>query len=177
MLPYLDRVTLWEPGAGNVAWLRRETLRLRGDWPWTPFWEQLADAQPTAYKPVTPRLALAHAATVHQGTVWDLPAARFDVGTMFFVAESMTSEYGIFEAATGRFVRALRPGAPFAAGFMTGSVGYEIAGQEFPAVPVEEPEIADALASVARDVELHPIITGEPVRPGVGMILATGRAR
>ena len=109
--------------------------------------------------------------------MWDLPAVRFDVGTMFFVAESMTSEYGIFEAAAGRFVRALRPGAPFAAGFMTGSIGYEVAGQQFPAVPVEEPEIADALDAVACNVELHLITSAEPVRPGVGMLLATGRAR
>jgi hypothetical protein len=175
MLPHCRRITLIEHGAANRAWLQRQL----GDLPasWDPFWTVLADQQPDTYKAVhSPRTALVGRGDVCPGSIYDLPRARWDLGTMFFVAESITTIRSQFQVAARRFVRSLQPGAPFAAGIMTGSTGYR-AGGDFPAVPVEQADIAAALTPVARQVELHRIVSDPPLRAGVGMILATGAAR
>lgn len=175
MLPHARRITLIEYGAPNRSWLQRQVGSMAETW--QPFWNVLCDQQATVYKQVhSPRTALAGRTDVTPGSVYELPVARWDLGTMFFVAESITPVRSQFQVATRSFVRSLQSGAPFAAAFMTGSVGYR-AGAAFPAVPVEGPDIAAALKPVAQQVEVHRIVSDPPLRPGVGMILATGYAR
>jgi hypothetical protein len=174
MLPHCRRITLVERGAANRAWLQRQV----GDVPasWDPFWTVLTDTQPDVYKALhSPRTALAGRTDVTPGNIYDLPTARWDVGCMFFVAESITTIRSQFQHATRRFVRSLRPGAPFATGFATGSTGYPVGRHTFPAVPIQADHIAEALQPVAAAVELHDIVS--EVRPGVGAVVATGYAR
>ncbi|CAM5649016.1 hypothetical protein SANTM175S_10556 [Streptomyces antimycoticus] len=54
------------------------------------------------------------------GSLFDLcsGAERWDLGTMFFVAESITTSLDEFRRGVGCFMSALNPGAPFAAAFM-----------------------------------------------------------
>jgi hypothetical protein len=175
MLPHCRRITMVERGAANRAWLQRQVGNLPESW--QPFWDTLADAQPDVYKRLhSPKTALAGRVDVTPGNIYDLPTGRWDAGTMFFVAESITPILSQFQVAVHSFVRSLRPCAPFAAGFVTGSTGYQVGTTTFPAVPVTANNIAAALRPVARDVELHPIVSPTPLRPGVGMIVATGRA-
>ncbi|MDQ3274114.1 MAG: SCO2525 family SAM-dependent methyltransferase [Actinomycetota bacterium] len=176
MLPLCDKTTLYEYATSNVSWLQRE-MELYSQ-SWDPFWDLLA--KEPLYKSVdSPRKALAAKARVETGSVFDLPEWRWDIGTMFFVAESLSSELSEFQAALGSFLRSLRPGAPFAAAFMENSSGYDVSTHRFPAVAITANDVEICLAGATEDLEIHRIgTTSSPLRDGYeGMILAIGRAR
>jgi hypothetical protein len=173
MLPFCAGVTLWEYAATNVDWLRSEITSYSPSW--DPFWERLALAPP--YQAVAdPRATLAERATVVRGSIFELPAATWDIGTMFFVAESLTSSTDEFERATRRFVDALRPGAPFAAAFMENSQGYDVGDRRFPAVAVTQETVRGCLEDVASGLDVQRLDSGkQPLRNGYsGMILVMG---
>ena len=175
MLPFCAELTLWEHSARNAEWLRREVQSYGKSW--DRFWERLALAPP--YQATDdPRAALAERTRVHQGSVFELPAAAWDIGTMFFVAESLTADRAEFEAATHRFVDALRPGAPFAAAFMENSEGYQVGDQMFPAVPVTAEAVRSCLDEVSHNLDVQRVDPGsDPLRHGYsGMILVLGTA-
>jgi hypothetical protein len=175
MLPFCADLTLWEYSARNTAWLQRQIRSYAESW--DTFWKVLAQASP--YDGVAdPRAMFSGRAHVHRGSVFDLPSAEWDMGTMFFVAESLTSSPAEFEAATHRFVAALRPGAPFAAAFMENSTGYTVGAQDFPAVAVTRETVGGCLEKVGRDLDVQRIDSGNaPLRDGYsGMILVLGTA-
>jgi hypothetical protein len=174
MLPFCAELDLWEYSAANVAWLRRQVAGFERNW--LDFWDIYRQAP--AYRELTdPRTALAVRARVHQASVFDLPARRWDLGTMFFVACSLSSDLAEFRRAVHMFVGALRPGAPFAAAFMANSQGYQVADRWFPAVAIDATEVHASLAGVATGVTVTPIDVGDPLRDGyAGMIVATGQA-
>jgi hypothetical protein len=175
MLPFCAELTLWEFSARNAEWLRRELKSYSPSW--DKFWERLALAPP--YQDTAdPRAALAARTRVHQGSVFDLPAATWDLGTMFFVAESLTCNPAEFKAATRRFVDALHPGAPFAAAFMENSTGYDVGERRFPAVAVTPEIVRHCLEDVSRNLDVQHIDSGNnPLRDGYsGMILVLGTA-
>ncbi len=175
MLPLCDKITLWEYASSNVRWLRREVRRYSQSW--DGFWDLLS--QDPLYKSVEdPRAALVRKALVRKGSIFDLPVSRWDVGTMFFVAESISADVREFQAATQRFVRSLKPGAPFAAAFMKNSTGYDVGDRRFPAVAVDVDDVHDCLAGSAEDVKIERISAANPLRTGYdGMILALGKAK
>jgi hypothetical protein len=173
MLPSCSDITLLDYSPSNIAWLRSQI-----DWCsdiWRPYWslispeDRLGDFEQA-------RAALAKRARIEHGSVFDLPTAKWDLGTMFFVAESITPDYTEFGRAVTRFLRALRPGAPFAAAFMQGSQGYEVGGVRFPAVRVEEREVRSCLGTCAAEVRIHRLPAGPtPFRSGyTGILLALG---
>jgi hypothetical protein len=176
MLPHCARITLREYSASNVQWLRGATAAL--DERWRPFWQVVSpDDGRGGFE--SARAELARSAQVEQGSVFDLPEAGWDLGTMFFVAESISQDPAEFEAATGAFVRALRPGSPFAAAFMERSQGYEVGGIAFPATSVGESEISGCLEQVATDLKVQRVqVRPAPLRPGyTGYVVAIGRAK
>jgi hypothetical protein len=175
MLPFCAELTLWEPSGPNVDWLRRQVLSYPPSW--DQFWARLLEAE--SYQQTTdPRSTLAARARVHQATLFDLPVRTWDMGTMFFVAESMTARPAEFVEATRRFVGALRPNAPFAAAFMENSIGYDVGGVRFPAVAVDRDSVRSCLEEVCASLDIHRIDCGtEPLRSGYsGMLLALGTA-
>lgn len=178
MLPFCGEVTLSDHAESNVEWLAQEVWSYSSIW--DPFWNELTESRP--YAAIRdPRAQLWYKATVQKGDLFKLPRARWDIGTMFFVAESISAERYEFQRATHRFVRALKPGKPFAAAFMAGSKGYEVGGHAFPAVEVDEADVRECLTDVAHEVDIHvwPVDPNKhvPLREGYsGMILALGRA-
>jgi hypothetical protein len=177
MLPRCHRLTMVERSTANVLWLREEVKHYAETW--DPFWGTLVNAQPQHYKPIlNPRRALDSRVDVQQGSIFSLRGGAYDIGTMFFVAESITARPTEFEKATKCFVRSLRRKAPFVAAFMKGSSGYRVGGFRFPAVAIDQNDIYRLLDSIAYDIEVRVIPTGgSPLRDGYeGMILATGRA-
>jgi hypothetical protein len=179
MLPFCDRIDLLEYSMANVRWLR-EHLR----WPmsqqsWDPFWQVYAENR--SYRQYAddhrPLAELGRRATVRQSNLFELPENEWDVGTLFFVACSCTTDLTEFDLAVRCFIRSLKRGAPFAAAFMSGSTGYEVAGRWFPGVPVDDVRVKRSLAKVAYDFTIEPIQSGKPLRPDVGMLLALGRAQ
>jgi hypothetical protein len=187
MLPWCREIHLTDQSPSNVAWLREHAADL-GDpadtapWAWQPFWDEFRNHYKGYPTVADPRTALHRATTgnIRQRSVFDLsPEDAFDLGTMFFVAESMTSFEKEFDVATERFLRCLRPGSPFAAAFMDSSVGYVVADKSFPAVQeVTEDLIKDVLITqfgadaVVTKVQVP---ASDPLRDGYkGMIIAVG---
>ncbi|MDQ7904272.1 SCO2525 family SAM-dependent methyltransferase [Phytohabitans sp. ZYX-F-186] len=182
MLPFCEEIVLWEHSAANVRWLRGELRSFRSTW--DPFWRLVTRARRSWFGEevpegaIDPRSMLARVAEVRQGSVFDLPEAAFDVGTMFFVAESLTEDPKEFELATKRFVASLKPGAPFAAAFMEQSGGYDVGGYRFPAVPITIEDVEKCLQDIVDKPQVQPVASQKPLREGYsgGMILALGRA-
>jgi NNMT/PNMT/TEMT family len=197
MLPWVEEILMTDFSASNVRWLRRQLkdpsnvrwLRRRLEdhgaaWRWQPFWRELQET--VGYNQIgAPHKQLQVAcdgepgyAGVEQRSVFDLPPAQWDLGTMFFVAESITEDPLEFRAAVARFVGALRPGAPFAAAFMAGSDGYPVARTRFPALPITDADVKEQFTVLGADrLSVESLTTKHRVREGyAGMIVATGFA-
>lgn len=175
MLPFCAEITLIERGAANRAWLWRELESYSPHW--DAFWELLRE-NPRYGAVADPRLEIKRRTRVMPGDVFRLdPRQPWDMGTMFFVAESISFREREFQLATRRFMGALRAGAPFAASFMRNSRGYTVGGDFFPAVAVSELDVRDCLSRVAYDVETVAIESATLQRKDYdGMILALGKA-
>ena len=96
---------------------------------------------------------------------------------MFFVSESITSDYQEFALAMRRFACALQPGAPFAIALMENSRKYDVGGRKFAAVPVGVTDAREVLDGLAEGLRIHRIaLDDDPLRKGyTGMVLALGR--
>lgn len=180
MMPLCEHVDLVEHSPANVRWLRsRQSRWRRFDHGWDEFWQLYAerDRYAAAMRGRRPLAEFRAKATVTQGSIFDLPQQRWDIGTMFFVACSLSADREEFDRAVRCFTRALRPDAPFATAFMTGSDGYDVDGVRFPAVPVDTVIVEQTLQPLATDVKVVPIDSEHPLRPNVGMVLALGHSR
>jgi len=184
MLPWTERILLADFSKSNVGWLHDELAGHVVPWPWLRFWREMRAEK--GYSDVNhPRKRLQEAcvsepghAGVEELSVFDLPKARWDLGTMFFVAESITEDPVEFRAAVAAFVGALTPGAPFAAAFMAGSDGYRVEGTRFPALPIKPGDVRRHLTQLdVREPSVELLDTRYRVRDGyAGMIVATGFA-
>lgn len=185
MLPWTDQILLTDFSESNVRWLRSQLADDDAAWTWQPFWDELRAAE--RYNEIAdPRKHLQVAclskpgyASIEQRSVFSLPTARWDLGTMFFVAEGITEDRGEFHAALTRFTRALKPGAPFATAFMAGSHGYQVADTDFPALSITPDDVRDRFTELGvDDLSVELLLTEHRVRDGYqGMIVATGVVR
>lgn len=174
MLPFAEHIDLAERAKSNRDWLKRQISSPASSW--QDFWKRISYGR-RRYDSVSGfTQALSRRAHVIPGDIFQLPAERYNLGTMFFVAESITTMDKEFRRATGSFIASLRRFAPFAAAFMKDSSGYRVGGRDYPACPVDESDIERCFATIAHDVKLKTIEDTE-VRPGyAGMIVVTGRA-
>jgi hypothetical protein len=175
MLPLCGRITLHERATTNCQWLQDERVGYSSIW--DPYWDVLADRP--LYKRISqPRWTLYERTHVSRGSIFDLRPRSYDMGTMFFVAESITTRDDEFSRATQRFLRSLKPNSPFAAAFMRNSDGYEVNGVHFPAVAITEEDVQKCLDGEGiRRAHVEKIDSANPLREGVGMVLVTGRTR
>lgn len=181
-LPRAASVTAWEYSKANTDWLaaelRRDSLRA----PWPHFWDCVRDGYagetPKSDIWADPLPALKARARIVQGSIFQLPQARWDAATMFFCAESITARQDEFEHAVACFARAVRAGGVLAAAFLAGSRGYEVAEEAFPAVSIDAPALEAAFAPVARDIAVAGIgVVETEIRSGYsGMLFVTARA-
>jgi NNMT/PNMT/TEMT family len=174
MLPFSENITLWEYSARNTRWLENEVKSYSTSW--DPFWRLLAQLEP--YRSlVNSRKLLANRAEVRQGSIFDLPQRQWDLGTMMFVAESLSTKEEEFVQASERFIHALRPGSPFAAAFMENSSGYDVGEQWFPAFAVTGETLRKTFHRLTTNLDIRRIAAPPEglVRPGyTGMVLALG---
>lgn len=178
-LPVSARLTVWEYGQANIAWMQRELAAGALRPPWPHFWEVVRAAHGKRAQAIAaPVAALAERTRVVQGSVFDLPERNWDAATMFFCAESITAQQEEFERACASFARAVRPGGVLAAAFLAGSRGYRVGELDFPAVSVTPESLSKAFAGIARDIEVTPIgAMGAEIRSGyAGMLFLTAHA-
>jgi len=182
MLPFCNSLELWEHSSANVEWLTRQVKDFGPDW--DQFWEQYRKNDAYNLSAVEAREALHKRAQVEHRSIFDLPAAGvqlepWDMGTMFFVACSITADIEEFRRALRQFLGALRPGAPFVAAFMRDSRGYQVGDRWFPAVPVGPAQVAQCVADLVEPMSLmiYEVRASEPLREDVVMMIATGHVR
>jgi hypothetical protein len=178
MLPWCRHITLLEWSANNIEYLLGQRPRYEGHW--EQFWKVLREGR--AYEGLAPRTLFREAAHPVRGSLFDLcrEKRRWDVGTMFFVAESITESLEEFRRGVGCFMNVLKPGAPFAAAFMEHSEGYRVGDLEFPATyDIDTDEVRAALQEYAHLDDVHRMAdVGHLVRHGhTGMILVCGRRK
>jgi len=174
MLPFVDTIDLSERAESNRIWLQQQIKQPAPSW--TDFWHVIRGGHRAYDDVVDFRQALRRRARVEAGNVFTLPTGVYNLGTMFFVAESITTMNKEFRRAVTSFVGALKVRAPFAAAFMKDSSGYRVGGRDYPACPVDESDVRRCFADIAHDVRLDTIEDTE-VRSGyAGMIVVTGRA-
>jgi NNMT/PNMT/TEMT family len=147
MIPWAERIVLTEYAPDNIDWLRKNLADGPDDWPWQPFWDLVAD-QPCYRAVDNPRRGLAVVHEIRTLSMFDLPRRTWDLGSMFFVADGMTTDKAEFESAVRAFLYALLPGSPFLMAFMEGSGGYDVHGIQFPSVRVTERSLDSLLASL-----------------------------
>lgn len=184
MLPWCDEITLFEHSFANVEYLASQADGHDGnsgyDENWDPFWNALCEHEAYGSRHLDPRERFRKVVKVEQGNIFGLErfGGRWSVGTMFFVAESMTTSHQEFRLGVERFMGALAPGAPFAAAFMEHSKGYHAGEEFFPACDVGEFEVRDSLGPFVGDFEVQRLKSAAGVRDGYsGMILAYGWRR
>lgn len=173
LLPFCDEVKLLDISESNIKWLHNQMHD--PDRSWDSFWATLSEHR--AYRAVGDYRSHLGKATIEKGDLLRLPPSTYDIGTMFFVAESFTDERAEFEQAVRTFVRSLKKGAPFAIAFMRGSKGYPVDNEDYPAVAVYRRDVKQCLKTVARRLSIMEIELVRPIHAGYdGMMLATGRA-
>jgi hypothetical protein len=182
MLPWAEQILLTDYSQSNIDWLHDQVMNGDGPWTWRPFWQELHSLE--GYDRISvPRKQLREACVgdrrhpaIERRSVFELPTAQWQLGTMFFVAESITSKPQEFADAIKCFLGALEPRSPFAAAFMSGSEGYKVGDTLFPAVPVTENDITAHFAELDMSkLNVKMLETAPNVRKGYkGMIVATG---
>ena len=182
MLPWTEQILLADFSKTNIEWLHDEISDEATPWPWRRFWREMQKIK--QYRDLDqPRKRLREAcvsepkyAGIEECSVFDLPKARWDLGTMFFVAESITEHPDEFHAAVAAFIAALTPSAPFAAAFMEGSTGYAVDGTAYPALAITPKDVRDHLVQLGvPKPTVTRLKTRHRVRHGYeGMIVATG---
>ncbi len=177
MLPWTRHIDFTEYAQSNIDWLTENVTDEPGEWAWQPFWDLMA-GHPRYNEVARPRRQLAAGHDIMKLSVFDLPANTWELGSMFFVADGISSDEAEFEAAVRSFLGALRPGSPFLMAFMEGSTGYDVSGVQFPAVKITQDslaELVDALPVTDASV-LRTDNSVRPVRPGYdAMLLVTGQ--
>jgi hypothetical protein len=177
MLPWIEGLVFTEYARANIDWLAENLTDEPGEWAWQPFWNLVANLP--GYRDVEqPRSQLAASSReIRLLSVFDLPRQEWDLGSMFFVADGMSSEEAEFEWAVRSFLGALTPGAPFMMAFMEGSAGYDVSGVRFPGVRVTPGSLDELLARlpVTGTGRLRTNNTVRRLRPGYdAMLLVTG---
>jgi NNMT/PNMT/TEMT family len=176
MIPWAEHIVFTEHAPANINWLRQNLADAPGEWPWQPFWDLVAGLP--CYRTIDdPRRRLAAAHEIRMQSIFELPERAWDLGSMFFVADGMTTVKAEFEFAVRKFLAALLPGSPFLMAFMEGSRGYEVRGKPFPSVKVT-PRSLDALLAnlpVTGTSVLRTDNSVQALRPGYdAMLLVTG---
>ena len=106
MLPWAEHIVFMECASPNIHWLTENVADAPGEWQWQSFWDLLADQ--ACYRAVEqPRRSLATVHEIRAVSVFDLPSRTWDLGSIFFVADGMTTDEAEFELAVRSFLRTL----------------------------------------------------------------------
>jgi hypothetical protein len=166
------RIEVVEPSSTSLGYLRRQ-LSDGADDSWAVFYRRCRELQPALPETLTQALSRVHP---RQGVAADLEPARYDLGSMHFVAESCTEDAVEFEAVCRSWAQSVRPGGHLVAAFMENMGRYRIGdGLWWPGYPVDERIVADAFAPLVSDIATSRVDFDEtgPDYGYTGMVLMT----
>jgi NNMT/PNMT/TEMT family len=147
MLPWAEHIVFTEYASPNIDWLSQDLADAPGEWRWQPFWDLVAGLP--GYQTIEhPRRTLAAGHEVRMLSIFDLPPRTWDLGSMFFVADGMTTDGAEFKDAVRAFLDALLPGSPFLMAFMENSPGYDVSGKRYPSVQISQRSLEALLAEL-----------------------------
>jgi hypothetical protein len=163
-----------EFSASNVAYLE-QARRSGADPSWTPFWQLCRRLDPALPADLDQVL---RGVTVHHGNAFDLPVRRYDLVSMFFMAESVTGDRAEFEELSARFATAATPGGHLVAAYMAGMPQYELGGVTLPSFPLDRHTLEAVMRPVTRQLRIWEL-PPDPTLPYEhdGVLLLTARAR
>src|SRR5262245_24404119 len=157
-LPRAGRLTAWEYADVNIAWLNEELRGAEPRWQWQHYWRLVRESVAGGDRlPESPLEALRGKVDVHQGSIFDLPQARWDAATMFFCAESITQRQDEFERACRCFAGAVRPGGTLVGAFLNRSDHYAVADYEFPGAQATRESVLAAFGEMITDATIEMI--------------------
>jgi hypothetical protein len=174
MVPFCDRITLTDSDPDVVHWLKAET-----DWygdAWDPYWNCLSRRRP--YADVDkPRDAIRQKVAIKQSNLHRETRRTADLGTMFFVSESMSSGRQARDAITEFLGRTLRRGAPFALALARDPAAYlGLARREVE--PLRQADVEALVQPLAETCEFIPVRSEAPAHEAdYGLMLALGITR
>jgi hypothetical protein len=183
MLPFCHELTLFDYSRSNVDWLTGQQVDGWPSWQpvWADFWRALCE-QPVYARADRPDMGreLAGRVNIVWGSIFQLGQdidVDYDVGTMFFGPESLTSRESEFHSAIDHFLHVLRPNAPFAIGLMEHSRGFTVGGSDFPATDIGMRDVTEYLSRRTVGLACERVGYGdEPLREGyTGMLVVCGR--
>ncbi len=176
VLPYASHVDLVDISRSNTEYV---TLQIHSpDEPWISFWKYF-QTKDTAYVNCDLGKHINHIVHPIQNSIFDLRESAYDSAFMFFVAESMSDKYAVFEKACRKFCRSVKSGGLLIAAFMEHSEGYEVNDISYPAVSIGKEDLEKVFNPIVTHLKIHHIPKAQPpLRSGYsGMLLLTARRR
>ncbi|MER5738583.1 class I SAM-dependent methyltransferase [Streptomyces sp. NPDC002262] len=141
-----------EPGAAGHAYLRAQ-LRDGPDPSWQPFYALCRRLDPALPRTLAEAL---RGVTAVRGDVRAVRRHAYGLGSMSFVAESVTEDHEEFARVCRDFADCVRPGGHLLAAFMENMPSYRIGdGPLWPACPVDAGVVREAFAPHARRLEIR----------------------
>lgn len=169
-------ISLIEMAPANIDWIVRQLDKTEPPEIWWPFIKRAGVCANVSDYPVLWQ-RLKNILEIRKGSIFDLPKARWDLTTMYFVAESITDDQAEFESAMKSYFESVRQDGWYFAAFMEKSRGYRVGDIEYPSYPITTnivKTIADHYCFSA-SVSRIPIMM-DPIRTGyTGMIILQGR--
>lgn len=177
-LPVASRLTVWEYSRNNIAWLEADLAKAEMRPQWKHFWSVTREAYAPDPTPEDPIPELRAKTSLQQGSIYDLPARRWNAATMFFCAESITSQMDEFERGCASFAQCVQPGGLLAAAFLVHSGGYVVADRPFPVLSLTAEQVETVFSRHATGVRMQSVgIVEREIRSGYsGFVFLTGRA-
>ncbi|GAA3512110.1 hypothetical protein [Actinocatenispora rupis] len=164
-----------ETSAANVAYLRAQVTG-GADPSWAAFHDECR-----RHNPDLPDLPTALSRVrVRHADLTSAVGAGYDLASMHFVAESVTTDPAEFRALCGAFAAAVRPGGHLVAAFMNGMPTYSLGdGSTWPGLPVDADTVAEVFAPLTRECVVTVVPRDEtlPAYGDDGMIVLHGRTR
>lgn len=172
-------IAVWEYSLSNISWLASTLLKGRLQHNWQQVWDRIRnltedhDSSPDVIDEMRSRIRL------HQASIFDLPQGQWDVATMEFCAESITSNPDEFVAACVAFAGCIKDDGSVFAAFMEGSEGYTVGDVQYPAVRVDAARLQRVFAPLLVELDVARVPDGASrLRSGyTGMLVLTGKGR
>ena len=170
--PYSKKIHLIEISEPNLKYLYQQQKSL--DDVWLSYWDLLTKKAPDKYFGTLSSSDLN--LEISKGSIYALPQSKFDLVSMFFVAESITKDAEKFKDACLSLVSAAKPGGRIVSLFMENSTGYHAGKYEFPAIAINLKDLEHTFSDVTLDLSIERIQDdNHTVRSGgyTGMLLLT----